>query len=80
MTEAFYWAIKQPAIVDYAKNQGLVIAGYAGEEADKFLAIQEAGYAWTLHNVGSTVESPEKFGIPKLANFNWDVAKQKIKK
>jgi len=80
LTEAFYWAVKQPAIVDYAKNQGLVIAGYAGEDADKFLAIQEAGYAWTLHNVGSTVESPEKFGIPKLADFNWDVAKQKIKK
>jgi len=80
LTEAFYWAVKQPEIVDYAKNQGLVIAGYAGEDADKFLAIQEAGYAWTLHNVGSTVESPEKFGIPKLADFNWDVAKQKIKK
>jgi len=80
LTEAFYWAVKQPEIVDYAKNQGLVIAGYAGEDADKFLAIQEAGYAWTLHNVGSTVVSPEKFGIPKLASFNWDVAKQQIKK
>jgi len=80
LTEAFYWAVKQPTIVDYAKNQGLVIAGYAGEDADKFLAIQEAGYAWTLQGVGSTTVSPEKLGIPKLADFNWEVAKQKIKK
>lgn len=80
LTEAFYWSVKQPDIVEYATSQGLVIAGLAGDDADKFLAIQEAGYAWTLHEVGSTVESPEKFGIPKLADFDWEVAKQKIKK
>lgn len=79
LTEAFYWAVEQPEIVDYAREQGLVLAGYAGEDADKFLAIQEAGYAWTLHNVGSTVKSPAEFGIPKLADFDWDVAKQNIK-
>jgi tripartite-type tricarboxylate transporter receptor subunit TctC len=80
LTEAFYWAVEQPEIVDYAREQGLVLAGYAGEDADRFLAIQEAGYAWTLHNVGSTVKSPAEFGIPKLADFDWDVAKQNIKK
>ncbi len=80
LTEAFYWAVQQPDIVDYAEQQGLVIAGLAGEEADRFLAIQEAGYAWTLENVGSTVVSPDKFGIPKLADFDWDVAKKQIKK
>nr|WP_319520872.1 tripartite tricarboxylate transporter substrate-binding protein [uncultured Sphaerochaeta sp.] len=79
LTEAFYWAVEQPEIVDYAREQGLVLAGYAGEDADKFLAIQEAGYAWTLDNVGSTVKSPATFGIPKLADFDWDVAKQNIK-
>ncbi len=79
LTEAFYWAVKQPEIVDYAREQGLVLAGYAGEDADKFLAIQEAGYAWTLDNVGSTVKSPAEFDIPKLADFDWEVAKQNIK-
>ena len=80
LTEAFLWAVAQDDIVKYAKDQGLVLAGYVGEDADRFLAIQEAGYAWTLHNIGSTVESPEKFGIPKLADFDWNVAKQQIKK
>ena len=80
LTEAFEWAVKQPSIVNYAKEQGLVIAGYTGEDADKFLAIQEAGYAWTLHAVGSTVNDPASFGIPKLADFDWNVAKQQIKK
>lgn len=79
LTEAFKWAVKQPAIVDYARMQGLVLAGYSGEEADKFLAIQEAGYAWTLEGIGSTVMSPDKFSIPKLADFNWEVAKKSIK-
>lgn len=79
LTEAFNWAVEQPEIVDYAKEQGLVIAGYSGEDADKFLAIQEAGYAWTLNNVGSTEKSPAEFGIPKLADFDWEVAKQNIK-
>ncbi|RFU93969.1 hypothetical protein DYP60_11885 [Sphaerochaeta halotolerans] len=79
LTEAFYWAVEQPEIVDYARQQGLVLAGYAGEDADKFLAIQEAGYAWTLDNVGSTVKSPAEFNIPKLADFDWEVAKQNIK-
>ncbi len=78
LTEAFYWAVEQPDIVSYAEDQGLVIAGYAGEDADRFLAIQEAGYAWTLDNVGSTVISPAQFGIPKLADFDWDVAKKQI--
>lgn len=78
-TEAFYWAVKQPEIVDYAKQQGLVIAGYAGEDADRFLAIQEAGYAWTLNDVGSTLKSPAEFNIPRLADFNWNVEKQRIK-
>ncbi|MGH0053284.1 MAG: tripartite tricarboxylate transporter substrate-binding protein [Sphaerochaetaceae bacterium] len=79
LTEAFNWAVQQPEIVDYAREQGLVLAGYAGEDADRFLAIQEAGYAWTLHNVGSTVKSPAEFDIPKLADFDWAVAKRNIK-
>ena len=79
LTEAFYWAVKQPSIVEYAQKQGLVIAGLAGEDADKFLANKEAGYAWTLHAVGSTVNDPASFGIPKLADFDWEVAKKQIK-
>ncbi|MFA5698577.1 MAG: tripartite tricarboxylate transporter substrate-binding protein [Sphaerochaeta sp.] len=79
LTEAFLWAMEQPEVIEYADSQGLSIAGLVGEEADKFMAIQDSGYAWTLHNVGSASVDPATLGIPKLADFDWDVEKQKIK-
>jgi tripartite-type tricarboxylate transporter receptor subunit TctC len=79
LTEAFLWTMEQPDIVEYAREQGLVVAAYVGEEADRFLAVQDSGYAWTLHNVGSTSVSPEAVGIPKLADFDWDQMKSQIK-
>ena len=80
LTEAFQWAIKQPEIVQYAEKMALSVAGYYGEEADRFLSISEAGYAWTVHGAGMSKTSPAEFGIPKLSEWNWDAQKATIKK
>jgi len=80
LTEAFLWAIKQPEIVQYAEKQALKIAGYYGEEADRFCSISEAGYAWTVFSAGLAKKSPADFGIPQIADWNWEAQKATIKK
>ena len=80
ITEAFLWAIKQPEIEEYTKKKGLNIVGLTGEDADRFISLQISGYAWVLHNSGMTEKSPEEFGIPKLADWNWETEKKKLTK
>lgn len=80
LTEAFLWAIKQPEIISYAESRALNIAGYHGEQADRFLSFTESGYAWTLFNAGLAKSDPATLNIPKLANWNWDKEKATIKK
>ncbi len=80
ITEAFLWAIKQPEIEEYTKKKGLNIVGLTGEDADRFISLQISGYAWVLHNSGMTEKSPEVFGIPKLADWNWETEKKKLTK
>ena len=67
INEAFIWAMKQPEIIEFAEKQALNIAGYYGEDADRFLSFSEAGYSWALYNSGLAEKSPEGFGIPKLS-------------
>ncbi|HZK61272.1 MAG TPA: tripartite tricarboxylate transporter substrate binding protein [Anaerovoracaceae bacterium] len=75
LNEAFVWAIAQPEIKEFADTKALNIVGYYGEEADKFLSFSEAGYAWALYNSGLAEKSPEEFGIPKLADWDWEKEK-----
>jgi tripartite-type tricarboxylate transporter receptor subunit TctC len=75
LNEAFLWAIEQPEIKEFAETQALNLVGYYGEEADQFLSFSEAGYAWALYNSGLAEKSPEEFGIPKLADWDWDEEK-----
>lgn len=78
LTEAFEYAIEQPNIVEYADSQALDIVGYHGEEADRFLSLQESGYSWTVYNADLASKSPEEFGISKLQEWDWETEKQKI--
>ena len=75
LDEAFLWAIEQPEIKEFAEKQALNLVGYYGEEADKFLSFSEAGYSWALYNSGLAEKSPEEFGIPKLADWDWEKEK-----
>lgn len=75
LDEAFLWAIEQPEIKEFAEKQALNLVGYYGEEADQFLSFSEAGYAWALYNSGLAEKSPEEFGIPKLADWDWEKEK-----
>lgn len=79
VTEAFKWAVQQPEIKEYADKMGFEVCGFTGEEADKFYALQESGYSWTQWNAGMVPDNPEKLGIPKLEDFNWDVLKKQIR-
>ncbi len=74
-TEAFLWAIQQPEIKEFAETKALNVVGYYGEEADKFLSFSEAGYSWALYNSKLAQKSPEEFGIPTLADWDWEKAK-----
>jgi tripartite-type tricarboxylate transporter receptor subunit TctC len=75
LDEAFLWAMEQPEIKEFADAQALNVVGYYGEESDKFLSFSEAGYAWALYNSGLAEKSPEEFGIPKLADWDWEKEK-----
>lgn len=79
INEAFIWAMKQPEIIEFAEKQALNIAGYYGEDADRFLSFSEAGYSWALYNSGLAEKSPEGFGIPKLSQWDWEKEKKGIK-
>jgi len=80
LTEAFEYALKTDAVKNYAGTRAFNIVGYTGEEADKFLAIQTSGYAWTQYDAGLVQISPATLGIPRIEDFNWDVEKQKLSK
>ncbi|MDI9596497.1 MAG: tripartite tricarboxylate transporter substrate-binding protein, partial [Atribacterota bacterium] len=75
LNEAFIWALEQPEIKEFAETKALNIVGYYGEEADKFLSFSEAGYSWALYDSGLAEKSPEGFGIPKLADWDWEKEK-----
>ncbi len=78
LTEAFIYAMEQPDIIAYAHGQALDVAAYYGEDADRFLSFSEAGYSWTLYNAGLANHSPEDFGIPTLADWDWEVEKKAV--
>lgn len=76
--EAFKWAMNHPNIKEFAENQVFKIVGYYGEAGDRFLSLSEAGYAWALYNAGIAQISPEKFGIPTVEEWDWEIEKQKL--
>ena len=79
LTEAFEYAITTDAIKEFAASKGFNIIGLTGEEADKFLAYSISGYSWTIFNAGLAAGNPADYGIPTLAEFDWETVKTTLK-
>lgn len=77
--EAFKYALTTDAVKKFAEDTGYVIVGYTGEEADKFQAMQTSAYSWVQYDAGLVDISPESLGLPRLADFDWEVVKTKLK-
>ena len=77
LEEAFLWACAQPEMKEFAEKMGYQVITRYGEEADRVLDYQYAAYAWVLYDAGMTEISPEKFGIPRTEDWNWDKEKAK---
>jgi tripartite-type tricarboxylate transporter receptor subunit TctC len=83
LEQAYREAVKQPAIVDYAKQNGMKIVALSGEEAAKLADYQFTAYAWILWRTGvakndpDTKMDPAKAGLPPLDQWNWDKVKAK---
>jgi tripartite-type tricarboxylate transporter receptor subunit TctC len=75
--EAFVWACAQPEMKDFAEKMGYQVITRYGEEADKVLDYQYAAYAWVMFDAGLAETSPEKFGIPRPENWDWNKEKAK---
>lgn len=75
LTEAFNAAIATDAVKEFAASKGFTIIGLTGEEADKFLSYSISGYSWTLFNAGLGEGNPADYGIPTLADYDWDTLK-----
>lgn len=78
--EAFLAALETEDVKKYANDMAFSIVGYTGEDADKFMALQTAGYSWVQYDAGLVDTSPESLDIPTLENFNWEVEKKKLEK
>lgn len=80
LEEAFKYALQTEAVKKYASDMAFNIVSYTGEDADKFLAIQTSGYAWTQYDAGLVQISPATIGIPRIEDFDWEVEKKKLNK
>ena len=80
LTEAFHYALSTDAVKKYAADMAFNIVAYTGEEADRFMAIQTSGYAWTQYDAGLVQISPASLGIPRMEDFDWEVEKKKLNK
>jgi len=80
LEEAFKHALQTEAVKKYARDMAFNIVALTGEDADRFLAIQTSGYAWTQYDAGLVQISPATLGIPRIENFNWEVEKKKLNK
>ena len=78
LTEAFEYALTTDAIKEFAASKGFNIIGLTGEAADKFLAYSISGYSWTIFNAGLADGNPTDYGIPTLAEFDWETLKTTI--
>ncbi|MDR1732618.1 MAG: hypothetical protein LBR61_11055 [Synergistaceae bacterium] len=77
LQEAFLWACAQPEMKEFAEKMGYQVITRYGEEADKVLDYQYAAYAWVMFDAGLADVSPEKFGIPRTADWDWNKEKAK---
>ena len=77
LDEAFVWACQQPEMKEFAESMGYQVITRHGEEADRVLDYQYAAYAWVLYDAGLADTSPEKFGIPRVENWDWNKEKAK---
>jgi tripartite-type tricarboxylate transporter receptor subunit TctC len=78
LEEAFKYALTTEAVKKYASDMAFNIVTYTGEAADKFMAIQTSGYAWTQYDAGLVQISPATLGIPRMEDFDWEVEKKKL--
>lgn len=67
LIDSFEKAYKEDKFQQYMKGAGVVPVGITGKEAAQYVKTWQSQNAWLLHSVGGTKESPEKFGIPKVA-------------
>ncbi|SHJ98779.1 tripartite tricarboxylate transporter substrate binding protein [Paramaledivibacter caminithermalis] len=63
--EAFKKAIESEAVKKFAEEKGVVVLGYSGDKAQKFLDKLASVVCWTLYDAGNAKISPEKFDIPR---------------
>jgi len=77
LQEAFIWACEQPEMKEFAEKMGYQVITRYGEEADRVLDYQYAAYAWVLYDANMVDISPEKFGIPRPENWDWEKEKAK---
>ena len=63
--EAFKKAIQSEAMKKFAKEKGVEVLGYSGDEAQKFVDKLASTVDWALYDGGVAKISPEKFDIPK---------------
>jgi tripartite-type tricarboxylate transporter receptor subunit TctC len=77
LEQAFREAVKQPAIIDYAKKGGMKVVALSGEEAAKLADYQFTAYAWILWRSGLAKEDPAKSGLIPLEQWSWDKVKSK---
>ena len=78
LTEAFNYALTTDAIKEFAASKGFNIIGLTGDAADEFLAYSISGYSWTIFNAGLADGNPADYGIPTLAEFDWETLKATI--
>ncbi len=78
LTEAFNHAITTEEVKNFAASKGFNIIGLTGEEADRFLAYSISGYSWTIFNAGLAPGNPADYGIPTLAEFDWETLKKTV--
>lgn len=78
LTEAFEYALTTETIKTFAASKGFNIIGLTGDAADMFLAYSISGYSWTIFNAGLASGNPADFGIPTLAEFDWETLKATI--
>ena len=63
--EAFKKAIESETMKKFAKEKGVEVLGYSGDEAQEFVEKLASTVDWALYDGGVAKISPEKFDIAK---------------
>ena len=69
--EAFEWAVEQDSVHEFAEEQGLMVSGVTGEEADRMMSFIESNVGWALYDADIAEIHPEDAGIPRPEDWEW---------